>query len=148
MKNKVYGKKLSRSTTARRALMRSLVKALVLHGSIATTKAKAVFLKRNVEKLIVIAKRDNIAARRRVLSKLGNDSVTTDKLFDLTKKVFSQRNGGFTRVVNLPRRRGDSAQISQIEWSVTPLKEEEKKNKTKQPKEKKEKRSLLKRVKK
>ena len=127
MKKRIYGKKLGRSTTARRALFRSLTRSLVLHGSIKTTKAKAMFLKRQVDSLVKYAKKDDVASRRRIYAKLANDRLLTDLIVKKVARSISRRNGGFTRVISLPVRRGDKAEMARIEWV-----EEIKKDVTKQ----------------
>jgi large subunit ribosomal protein L17 len=117
MKKRIFGRKLSRGSGARRALYRSLIRALVEHGSITTTKVKAKTIQRDVEKIVNIAKSDSVAARRRVYAKLGNDRRTTDKIFKLIVLKFSAKKGGYTRIINLPRRRGDFAEMARFEWT-------------------------------
>lgn len=116
MRKRVFGRQLSRNRGARTALFRSLVRALVLHGEIVTTKAKAKAIRADVDKLVTLAKKGDVAARRNVLGKLGNDRATTDKLFGL-KAVLDGRTSGFTRIVALPARKGDLAQIVRLEWT-------------------------------
>lgn len=117
MKKKVYGRKLSRGLNARRALFRTLIRAIVMHGSIETTKAKAKAVQADIDKLVTIAKVGGVNERRRVHSHLGNDRRTTDKLFEIVKTSFSSRKSGFTRIVKLPRRKGDGAEIAKLEWT-------------------------------
>ena len=130
MKKRVMGKKLSRDSSSRRALLRLLVKALVKHGKIETTFAKAKFAQRFIEKLAAAAREDNLAVRRRILSQLANDRKTTEIIFkNITK---SQRKSGFTKITRLPNRRGDSAEMARlelIEWTVEEPKEEVEKTK-------------------
>ena len=129
MKKRVFGKYLSRSRKARKALYRSLVRAMVIHGSIKTTKAKAKFVQGQVEKLISISKIGDLSARRRVYAALGNDRKTTDELFTHIAKAFFQVKGGYTRIVALPTRRGDNAQIVRLEWTKDIQKDLSKKSK-------------------
>lgn len=117
MNKRRFGRKLGRGQGARKALFRSLTKALVEHGSITTTKAKAKAYQSEIDKLVKLAKKGNLDARRRVYAKLGNDRLTTDKIFSDVAKAFSSRNGGYTRTVNLPRRKGDNAEIVRLEWT-------------------------------
>lgn len=117
MKKRKFGRKLSRGSGARKALYRSLIKALVEHGSITTTKVKAKTIQRDVDKMINIAKNDSVAARRRVYARLGNDRKTTDNIFKLIAPKFLVKKGGYTRIVNLPRRRGDYAEMARFEWT-------------------------------
>ena len=132
MKKRVFGRQLSRERDTRRALFRSLIRALVEHGKIKTTKAKAKAIQADVDKLVNLAKKDSISAKRRIFAILGNDKETTKKLLKEVVPSFSDRSGGYTRIVPLPARRGDAAQIVRLEW----VKEIEVK-KTKATKEKK-----------
>lgn len=116
MKKRVFGRQLSRERDTRRALFRSLIRALVEHGKIKTTKAKAKAIQADIDKLINLAKKDSISAKRRVFAFLGNDKETTKKLLKEVVPSFSDRSGGYTRIVPLPARRGDAAQIVRLEW--------------------------------
>lgn len=116
MKKRVFGRQLSRERDTRRALFRSLIRALVKHGKIKTTKAKAKAIQADIDKLVNLAKKDSISAKRRVFAILGNDKETTKKLLKEVVPSFSDRSGGYTRIVPLPARRGDAAQIVRFEW--------------------------------
>jgi len=116
MKKRVFGRQLSRERDTRRALFRSLIRALVKHGKIKTTKAKAKAIQADIDKLINLAKKDSISAKRRVFAILGNDKETTKKLLLEVVPSFLDRSGGYTRIVPLPARRGDAAQIVRLEW--------------------------------
>ena len=76
MKKRVYGRKLSRERDTRRALFRTLIRALVKYDKIVTTKAKAKAIQGDIDKLVNLAKKDSIQARRRLFASLGNDKVT------------------------------------------------------------------------
>lgn len=117
MKKHKKGIKLSRSHTARRALFRSLIRALVEYGSIKTTEAKAKVLKVQIAKLIKLAKDGSVSAKRRVYSSLGNDRKIAEELFHLVKVNFTDKLSGFTKTVKLPERRGDSSRLVRIEWA-------------------------------
>ncbi|MEK7111859.1 MAG: 50S ribosomal protein L17 [Patescibacteria group bacterium] len=117
MRKKVFGRHLSRGRKSRRALFRSLIRALVASGKIVTTKAKAKAVIPQIDKLITLAKKKTVAARRKVLSELGNDRETADLIFSQVLPAFTKRNSGFTRIVLLPARAGDSAQLVRFEWS-------------------------------
>ena len=117
MRKKVFGRHLSRGRKSRRALFRSLIRALVASGKIVTTKAKAKAIISQIDKLITLAKKKSVAARRKVLSELGNDRETADLIFSQVLPAFTKRNSGFTRIVLLPARPGDSAQMVRLEWS-------------------------------
>lgn len=116
MKKRVFGRQLSRERDTRRALFRSLIRALVEHGKIRTTKAKAKAIQADIDKLVNLAKKDTISAKRRVFAILGNDKETTKKLLKEVVPSFSDRSGGYTRIVPQPARRGDAAQIVRFEW--------------------------------
>jgi len=116
MRNKVFGKQLSRSRKGRRALIRSLIKALIANGKITITKAKAKAIQGQVDKLVTLGKKGTVSARRDVLAFLGNDRKTTDFFFMKQIPVFKDRTSGFTKIILLPRRRGDNAEMATLEW--------------------------------
>lgn len=116
MKKRVFGRKLGRERDARRALFRSLVNALLEHGGIKTTKAKAKAVQPFVDRLINTAQKETQAAKRRVYGKLANDKKATKALLEIAKS-FGKRKGGYTRIINLGRRRGDLAQMARLEWT-------------------------------
>ncbi|MBU0570323.1 50S ribosomal protein L17 [Patescibacteria group bacterium] len=116
MKKKVYGRKFSRDHGSRKALFRSLIKAFVKHGAIVTTQAKAKAIRGEVDKLVNLSKVGDVASKRRVYARLANDRKTSSALFSLVKTNFSSRKGGYTRIINLPTRRGDSARMVRFEW--------------------------------
>jgi len=123
MRHRVAGKKLSRDTDHRRSLRRNLMAALVEHGEIVTTEAKARAIRSEVEKLITKAKRalagDNPAqavhARRIVLARLGNKKETMFKIFDELAPRYQERPGGYTRMFKIGPRQGDSAPMAMIQ---------------------------------
>lgn len=126
MNKKVFGRKLSRSRPAREALFSSLSRGLILSGKIVTTRAKAKAIQNEVEKLVTLAKKGSVSARRAVVSRLDNDRQAGDLLSKKVVPTFT-RVSGFTRIVSLPSRRGDNAQMVRIEWTdkvdMTPKKE-------------------------
>ena len=126
MKKNKFGYKLNRSSGARRALFRSLSKALIVNGSIKTTYTKAAAVKPEIEKLVKLAKNDDLASRRRVYSMLGNDRETSYKLVKEVAVLFKGMVSGYTKVEELGRRKGDDARIVRFSWSVR-VKESEKK---------------------
>lgn len=130
--------KLSRATSTRRALLRSLTRALVINGKIKTTFAKAKFAQKFVEKLAHQAQDTSVSARRRVLAEMGNDRRIVNSLFNIVKG--STRTSGLTRIVNLPNRKGDAAKMARLEmidWKqIQPEVEDKKiKKETKQARE-------------
>lgn len=134
MRKRLRGKKLSRSKTARDALYRSLTKALFEHGKIETTQAKAKGVIPYMGKLIRIAKKGDLSARRRVLSALANDRKTTDLIINVATNL---KSGSFIKLIPLPPRRGDSALMARLELTQLPVKKEENARETKSKTEKK-----------
>jgi large subunit ribosomal protein L17 len=107
--------KLSRDTAHRRSLLRNLSRDLIEHERIKTSQAKAKAVKPQVEKLITLAKRGDLHARRRALSTLGQDRFVVHKLFEEIAPRYSERPGGYTRIVKLGPRRSDSTEMVFIE---------------------------------
>jgi large subunit ribosomal protein L17 len=106
---------LSRSASHRRLLLRNLSKEIIDHERITTTKAKAKAVKPEVEKLITLAKRGDLHARRQALSTLGQDKFVVYKLFEEIAPRYSERSGGYTRIVKLGPRRSDSTEMVLLE---------------------------------
>jgi large subunit ribosomal protein L17 len=115
MYKRVFGKKLSRNTNTRKALFRSLIRSLVAYGKMETTKVKAKAIQGDVDKLFKLVRKDDLSARRLALAKLANDKETVDKLFKL-KPMTTKRTSGFTRIINLPTRKGDNAPMARMEF--------------------------------
>ncbi len=127
MKHNIYGKKLNRDSSHRKALRMNLTREILEHGRIETTEAKAKFVRRNVERMITIAKRGikkaqesndetvGVHARRIAASRLGNDRDLVQKLFDEIAPRFANREGGYTRIYKLGPRKGDNAELVLIE---------------------------------
>jgi len=101
MKHHKKQRKFGRVRKVRTALLRGLVRNLVLHESIETTIAKAKELRPQVEKLITLAKKDTLASRRVIASRLGNDEDTTKKLHDVLAPRYKERAGGYVRISKL-----------------------------------------------
>lgn len=106
--------RLGKTSSHRKALMSNLSLALFKYERIVTTLTKAKALRGEAEKLITLAKRGDLHARRQVLKVLTEDKVV-QKLFDDVGPRFADRNGGYTRVRKLGRRRGDAAEMAFIE---------------------------------
>ena len=100
--------RLRRVSGARKALLRSLVTALFQHGQIKTTEFKAKELRHVPDKMISLAKRGDLHARRQAEGFIM-DKAVTKKLFDEIAKKYTDRNGGYTRIVKLDGRLGDNA---------------------------------------
>ena len=115
MKHGIKVKKLGREKAQREALMASLVEAIIVHGQITTTEAKAKALKPVVEKLITKAKVDNVQNRRLINSKLKNRDLTTKALFENVAPRYVDRMGGYTRIIKMPVRVSDAAPMAVIQ---------------------------------
>jgi large subunit ribosomal protein L17 len=115
MIHRVSQKKLSRSTNARKALLKNLANSLILHERIVTTEAKAKTVRPIVEKLITRSKEDTVPNRRILMSKLGQEN-SVKKLLELVGPNFKERPGGYTRVIKLNPRPGDRAKQTLIEF--------------------------------
>jgi large subunit ribosomal protein L17 len=109
---------------------------MILHGEIKTTKAKALAVIPSLEKIITLVKKNDLAARRDALARLGNDRKTTDILFDKYASLANSRQSGFTKLTLLPNRRGDDAVMVKISWVELA---DDKKEETSKGKEKTEK---------
>ncbi|MFZ0964813.1 MAG: 50S ribosomal protein L17 [Terriglobia bacterium] len=114
MRHRNYGKKLSRKTEHRRALLRNLVTSLIQRERIETTVAKAKAARPLAEWVITLAKRGDLAARRRAASYLLDPSAVKF-LFDELSKRYATRAGGYTRLVHAGWRRGDGADLAVLE---------------------------------
>jgi large subunit ribosomal protein L17 len=114
MRHRKAGKKLGRDSSHRKAVFRNLVTSLFRHEEISTTHAKANAVKPIAEKMITLAKRGDLHARRQALSYLMDKGVA-HKLFDQIKDRFSQRQGGYTRVLKTGYRGGDNAPLAIIQ---------------------------------
>ena len=107
--------KLSRDSAHRRSLLRNLSRDVIQHERIQTSEAKAKAVKPKVEKLITLAKRGDLHARRQALSELGQDKFIVHKLFEEVAPRYADRPGGYTRIVKLGPRRSDSTEMVFIE---------------------------------
>jgi len=114
MRHLKAGRKLNRSSSHRKALLRNLVTSLFEHEQIRTTDAKAKELRRVADRMVTLAKRGSLHARRQALSFIRSRQVV-GKLFADVAERFRDRSGGYTRVVKLGPRRGDAAPMSIIE---------------------------------
>jgi large subunit ribosomal protein L17 len=118
MRHRIAGRKLSRPTGHRKALLRNLVKALFTYESIRTTEAKAKEARRPAERMITLGKDGSLHARRQALAFL-NDKRIVARLFEEIAPRYIGRPGGYTRIVKLGRRNGDGAPIVQLELVST-----------------------------
>jgi large subunit ribosomal protein L17 len=106
---------LSRTASQRKALLRGLAKEVIDHERIRTTEAKAKAVKPEIEKLITLAKRGDLHARRQALSALGQDKFVVYKLFEEIAPRYAERPGGYTRILKLGPRRSDSSEMVLLE---------------------------------
>jgi large subunit ribosomal protein L17 len=107
--------KLSRDSAHRKALLRNLCKEVIEHERIKTSQAKAKAVKPEIEKLITLAKRNDLHARRLALSALGQDKFIVHKLFEEVAPRYETRPGGYTRILKLGPRRSDSTEMVFLE---------------------------------
>jgi large subunit ribosomal protein L17 len=115
MRHRKTRHKLSRDASHRRSLLRNLSRELIQHERIRTSQAKAKAVKPEVERLITLAKRGDLHARRQALSTLGQDKFIVHKLFEEVAPRYSERGGGYTRIVKLGPRRSDSTEMVFLE---------------------------------
>ena len=114
MRHLKRGRKLNRSPSHRLAMLRNMATSLLRHDRITTTDAKAKELRRWADWLITLGKAGTLHARRRALA-FVQDKAVVARLFNELGPRFQNRNGGYTRIVKVGRRRGDAAPLSVIE---------------------------------
>ena len=107
--------KLSRDSAHRRALMMNLSKEIIEHERISTSAAKAKAVKPEIERLITLAKRGDLHARRQALATLAQDKFAVHKLFEDLAPRYAERLGGYTRILKLGPRRSDATEMVYIE---------------------------------
>jgi len=116
MKHHSARRKFGRERSQRTALMRSLLRALILHDKIQTTEAKAKEIRPAVEKLVTRAKDDTLANRRVILSRLGNEEHVVKRLFDTIAPRYKERSGGYTRIVRMGHGQSDARSYAVISF--------------------------------
>ena len=114
MRHQRSGKKLGRDSAHRKALYSNLAGALIQHGRIQTTEAKAKAVKPFAEKMITLGKRGDLHARRQALAALRSNHVVHRLFADIAPR-FAERPGGYTRIVRLGQRQGDAAEMVYLE---------------------------------
>lgn len=114
MRHRVKGKTLDRKKAPREAMIRNLVSSLILYEKVKTTKAKARVIKPLIDKMITLGKRGTLAARRQA-HRFFYIENPVKKIFEELSVRYKDRNGGYTRMTKLGFRKGDSAEIVQIE---------------------------------
>jgi large subunit ribosomal protein L17 len=115
MRHRNHGRKFQRSTAHRAALFMNMSISLIEHGRIKTTDMKAKELRRFVERLVTLGKKQSLAARRIAFSKLRSEAAVA-KLFGELAERFKDRHGGYTRIMKVGFRHGDAAPLSLIEF--------------------------------
>ena len=115
MKHNIKNKKLNKTSSHRKAMFMNMSNALIKHEQITTTLAKAKELRRFVEKIVTLGKKGDLISRRKTVSTL-QDNKMTQKVFDILADRYSERNGGYTRIIKLGNRYGDNAPTAVIEF--------------------------------
>ncbi|MBN9543401.1 MAG: 50S ribosomal protein L17 [Alphaproteobacteria bacterium] len=115
MNHRKSGKKLNRTSAHRKALMSNLARAIVQHEQIITTVPKAKFVKPFVESLITLAKKGDLASRRRAIAILKSEDLAK-KLFEVLASRYATRQGGYTRIIKAGFRFGDAAPRAVLEF--------------------------------
>jgi len=120
MRHRKDHRRLGRKSEHRRALLRNLVTALFQYERIETTVAKAKETRRFAERMITFGKKGDLAARRHVAAYILKPEIVS-KLFSTIAPWYTDRNGGYTRIVKMHQRQGDAAQIAILEWVDMPV---------------------------
>lgn len=115
MKKRIFGKKLKRDINERKALFKGLMSSLVLSEKIKTTESKAKAIRADVEKLITTAKKGKSGVKKILEQKLSSEAV--EKVIKDIAPRFSQRQGGYTRILRMGERLGDNASMVIMEWT-------------------------------
>ena len=114
MRHKISARKLGRTSSHRDAMFRNMVTSLFEHERIVTTKQKAKEIRPIAEKMITLAKRGDLHARRQALSYIRRKDIV-EKLFTEIQEQFADRKGGYTRILQTGVRKGDAASMAIIE---------------------------------
>jgi large subunit ribosomal protein L17 len=114
MRHKKHGRKLNRTSSHRKAMFANMASSLIEHEQIVTTLPKAKELKPIADKLITLAKRGDLHARRQAMSRIRNEAMVK-KLFDVLGERYQERQGGYTRVLKAGFRHGDNAPLGVVE---------------------------------
>ena len=115
MKHNIKHRKLNRTSSHRKALLMNMSNALIKHEQITTTLPKAKELRPFIEKIVTLGKKGNLYARRKTMSILQDEKMTK-KIFDILANRYTERNGGYTRIIKLGNRYGDNAPTAVIEF--------------------------------
>lgn len=115
MRHGLAHRKLNRTSEHRKAMFANMASSLIEHEQIVTTLPKAKDLRPIIEKLVTLAKKGDLASRRRAISKLRNPDMAK-KLFDVLGPRYEERNGGYVRIMKAGFRHGDNAPMAVIEF--------------------------------
>jgi len=121
MRHQVFGRQLGRTEGARALLFRNLAGELIMHGRVKTTIGKAKALRPFVEKFVTKAKKATLTGRREILATFSQEAGAM--LLETIAPKFADRKGGFSRIIHLGERAGDSAEMVILEWTeqITPV---------------------------
>jgi len=114
MRHRKAGRRLGRTSSHRKAMIRNMVTSLMEHERIVTTTPKAKEVRRYADKMMTLAKRGDLHARRQALSFMRDKKIVA-KLFDTLKDEYMDRNGGYTRIIQTGNRLGDAAPMAILE---------------------------------
>lgn len=109
-------RRFGRTKNSRIALMKGLVLAMIAHGRIETTEAKAKELRPMIEKMITLANKGTIASHRLLVSRIYNQKAPANKMIKEIAPKYKGQNGGYTRITKLPARLGDASKMAVIEF--------------------------------
>ena len=115
MRHRQTGRKLNRTSSHRKSLFKNMSQALIKHEQIVTTLPKAKELRPFIEKVVTLGKKGDLSARRKTMSILQDEKMTK-KIFDTLANRYSDRSGGYTRIIKLGNRFGDNAPTAVIEF--------------------------------
>ena len=115
MRHKVHTFKIGRTGAHRKAMLANMVSSLIEHGQIKTTITKAKEARRVADKMVTLGKKGDLHRRRLAVSKL-RDKTAVKKLFDEIAPQYTERDGGYTRIIKLGRRAGDAAEMCILQF--------------------------------
>ena len=119
--NKKKGMKLGTDASHTKAMKKSLVAALLANDRIKTLESRAKAIRPDVDRIITWAKRGDLAARRMAIAKLGDKDLVAEVFDKAAQGMWAGRNGGYTRIMKLGRRKGDNAEVVIIEMVNEPV---------------------------
>lgn len=114
MRHRVKVKKLDRKKAPREMMLRNLASSILIYEKVKTSEAKAKVVRSLVEKMITVAKKGDLNARRKLIETLPQ-KIAVKKAMDVLGERYKDRDGGYTRIIKLGTRQGDGARIAQIE---------------------------------